>query len=1150
MVVTILVAFPLWKVAIKPARRAQLTIFMKSLKFLSFVLVLLSFCRTTAQTSANLICPKQGVALPANATVNATVKPFTQLATPNVPPATFTIPVVFHLLGTTTSLLDWQVAEALDELNDDFAQNQGHIIIRFVFAGISPNGECSNGITRHPDLTLPAPGFPIPYKTLTGWDNTKYLNIWVYEVIDLAGTPGKVSMQPSTFEDNGTAIIRTDIVAGTNPTFDRLDGVEIIGSEIYPIGVTTNTLTHEVGHYLNLLHIWGSDKTTLPIWQQCHNPQLGLTQGDFIMDTPPTLNDQNQSDCDLIDHYCGDNIPEDGSSFMGYAFQCQNKFTTGQRWWMYDCLTRFRPDLWSASNLLCTGNNPYTSFSNHIISSVQTWTVADGDRSVTGELRILNGGKLIIDAGVLVRFCEKARLVVEPGGILELKGTLTNSCSGKLWDGVEIQGTPSQNQYQGLQGKFIGKVGAIVENSRNGIRAGDSGSGLGGGILQCNGTTFYNNKSSVQFKTYENHSPAPSEPVTGNSSFFNTCTFIIDENYAGENLTLYSNGQESFLAFVHLLKVRNIRFNGCSFSNNRTDFAQQSKYGNGILTSDASITVGDFCTGSSIPCAPQSTTHCNFNNLDCGIYITNTNNVSSPKAYTIKDARFTGCWNGVRSDNGSNCTIIKNKFSLGFNQTQAFGIGGYFYGVRFNGPHTNIVFEENDFSQDPSSPVNIFDTHVLIGTDITSIGDMNNVVRKNIYKNLTIGNTFRGDGAGPGQETGLHFICNTNNGNVDADFSTSYYANQRPARRNQGEADANQLTGFNFAGNTFSQINGTESDFRYDVIGNLIYYHSLTPIQIPISYSISRITLNSNTGENTCASIFCPNPPCQQELSALNAQVETAVASYESLKAQLALNPSSEVVAAIEQDMAMFQDIIQKGSFQILNNWLADEENADFDYIGLIKRMNAYETDLRLLQTYLANGDLESFSQLQIALPSKHNLTNEELDDFNEFVEILNLIQQQNNFGLEIYQLPNAVVESIKAIADFGKHTRSKILAQQIMALYGIFYPIEPMESVQERTEFQVEENTSKTEAYHISVVPNSASNHATVLFSDDLVRLDLNGILSIHDAQGKLVLEIPIRTANSQISLKTMPFPNGIYRVVAAIEGIPTITQHLVVSK
>src|SRR6185436_2119053 len=100
------------------------------------------------------------------------------------------------------------------------------------------------------------------------------------------------------------------------------------------------TSTHEVGHWLNLRHIWGDD-------------QGACTGTDFVADTP------NQADehygCPVFPSVSCSNTPN-GDMYMNYMDytddNCMNMFTTGQSTRMDAAINTYRSAL--ASSLGCT----------------------------------------------------------------------------------------------------------------------------------------------------------------------------------------------------------------------------------------------------------------------------------------------------------------------------------------------------------------------------------------------------------------------------------------------------------------------------------------------------------------------------------------------------------------------------------------------------------------------------------------------------------------------------------------------------------------------------------------------------------------------------------------------------------------------------
>jgi hypothetical protein len=175
------------------------------------------------------------------------------------------IPVVVHVLynNPTQNISTAQIQSQIDILNDDFGlfnsdsldnshpfwQYTADTEIEFCLATRDPNGNATSGITRTYTDSLSFIGDGNEKYTATGgednWDPTKYLNIWV---CDLSASGGTL----------GYAAFPSDLVSDPDE-----DGVVINYTAFGDIGTATapndlgRTGTHEVGHWLNLSHIWG-----------------------------------------------------------------------------------------------------------------------------------------------------------------------------------------------------------------------------------------------------------------------------------------------------------------------------------------------------------------------------------------------------------------------------------------------------------------------------------------------------------------------------------------------------------------------------------------------------------------------------------------------------------------------------------------------------------------------------------------------------------------------------------------------------------------------------------------------------------------------------------------------------------------------------
>ena len=274
----------------------------------------------------------------------------------------YKIPVVFHVLHNNgiENISDEQIFNALTILNRDyrllnadannvqseFAGMPADIEVEFLLATKAPNGACFKGITRTKNT--------ISYDGSDGgnqvdaikagndvfqgnWPGNKYLNIFI--CAEIGGAAGYTT-KPSGWSAN-----------------QMTNGIWVLHNYVGSIGTsspyTSRTLTHEVGHWLNLDHTWGGN----------NNPgnTTSCTTDDNVQDTPNCIGVTscalNSNTCNSDDAYwlgiTGVTTMKDNvENYMDYSY-CSKMFTLGQK-------TRMRTALQSNStgraNVVSTAN--------------------------------------------------------------------------------------------------------------------------------------------------------------------------------------------------------------------------------------------------------------------------------------------------------------------------------------------------------------------------------------------------------------------------------------------------------------------------------------------------------------------------------------------------------------------------------------------------------------------------------------------------------------------------------------------------------------------------------------------------------------------------------------------------------------------------
>jgi hypothetical protein len=228
-----------------------------------------------------------------------------------------TIPVVVHVIYNTTqeNISDAQIQSQIDVLNEDFRRTNADADnrwsqavdteIQFCLATVDPNGNATTGVTRKfSSRTACGTNDAIKSSSSGGvdpWNTAEYLNMWV-------GNIGSGILGYAQFPGGSAA---TDGVVMSPQYFgSSAKGTGFYLSAPFDLGRTT---THEVGHYLNLRHIWGDGN---------------CSRDDFVSDTPTS--DAPNYGCNPTHVSC--NSTDMVQNYMDYSDDgCMNLYTAGQK---------------------------------------------------------------------------------------------------------------------------------------------------------------------------------------------------------------------------------------------------------------------------------------------------------------------------------------------------------------------------------------------------------------------------------------------------------------------------------------------------------------------------------------------------------------------------------------------------------------------------------------------------------------------------------------------------------------------------------------------------------------------------------------------------------------------------------------------------
>ena len=223
-----------------------------------------------------------------------------------------TIPVVVHVIynNSTENISDAQIQSQMDVINADFRRTNSDADnvwsqaadseIEFCLATIDPSGNPTNGITRTAtSVSAFSTNDNMKFNSSGGkdaWPRDQYLNMWVCDI-------------------SGGILGYAQFPGGAAAT----DGVVMDYQYFGTIGTATapfdlgRTTTHEIGHWLNLRHIWGDGP---------------CGADDFVSDTPTS--DNPNYGCAIGHVSCSST--DMVQNYMDYSDDaCMNLYTQGQK---------------------------------------------------------------------------------------------------------------------------------------------------------------------------------------------------------------------------------------------------------------------------------------------------------------------------------------------------------------------------------------------------------------------------------------------------------------------------------------------------------------------------------------------------------------------------------------------------------------------------------------------------------------------------------------------------------------------------------------------------------------------------------------------------------------------------------------------------
>jgi len=777
-----------------------------------------------------------------------------------------------------------------------------------------------------------------------------------------------------------------------------------------------------------------------------------------------------------------------------------------------------------------------------VINIHTTWST---DKSILGDVVIANNSILTIK-NCTISLSDHCKITIHPGSKLIIDGsTLTNACEDQMWYGIFISGNSQLPQTPQHQGVLELKNRAIIENARNAIATYRLTPNdlidfaTTGGIIRADNAIFRNNRRSVEFLAY---SHIGSSSIPQNISYFNNCTFIVDDK------NLFESNNTSFGTHITMWGVSGVQIRGCTFENSITNMTDRR---HAIYTEDAGYIVDQYCSVYDhsqlcLTCKdePKPSIFKGFNRAIKSL------NSRTQYAIKIDNSRFENNAVGI-SLSGKNSFQISRLY-MPLNTTLYIAPMGL---------HLNKCTKYKIEGNEIYSNGNGYATGILV----ENVGSSENrIYRNQIYK-VYYGIRATAGGAKktnqPPQNdllapfTGLQFICN--------DFNNNYSDISVPFTR---AVHGSRSSG---ADNLFSESGSRH--FTTEINWPVRYYYDLSVSRKEPVHISSNIKLHHAT-KNLCHSSFCTpiiyggDPPAESSLAEyrkLNKQYSEMLDYFYAKGYDEILNDYYNKIIRdeklLEEVLAYLEDIstITEQMAELSNEVLLYLKTDSIIELAQIRdwydEMPSLSAKYSLAEIYNQLGSFKEGLETLESIPAMFNLDADELIEHKNYVALFIFKNNIRESGRVIAELTKTEINSLIYLAE-ASHGLSSIMAQNILCFfYEICFEKEicvkpSMTNSQNETKDEPADETANY-AYSeegedgmigqgglhesITLYPNPGKDHIIVISEVENCRFELINVM------GVTVESVLLKQGNNTINTSALSKGIYIYKVMINNEMI-----------
>lgn len=238
----------------------------------------------------------------------------------------------------------------------------------------------------------------------------------------------------------------------------------------------------------------------------------------------------------------------------------------------------------------------------------------------------------------------------------------------------------------------------------------------------------------------------------------------------------------------------------------------------------------------------------------------------------------------------------------------------------------------------------------------------------------------------------------------------------------------------------------------------------------------------------------------------------------------------------MESEMARYSQVYRQAAGDMVRSILCDTIIDKTALVGWLGNMDNLESDLEIVSIYLEDGRYADALALANLLPSLYGLTGDDLDEYDDYLTLLNLYRVLDAEQRNTMQLDSTERATVKYIADYGTGLPQAMAWSIMMGAYGYRYNDCPngLDLVITDRGFGnsgsslSNEDLSRAMGFSVNVSPNPASTWVAV---DYTLPVGVNKAkMTVFNTLGVTVATYDLRGKETQKVLDLRDMSPGLY--------------------